>query len=165
MEKNIITYFISSVNRTSDSSGAYNCFIELGPLGENYDNFYCKCISLNMNVNTLQANHPVTYILVADDLAENGYKTYGGTNNLSNNQIPLGWINTDNTNAIMQSGEGSQFKVKNLRQKRKIRFRFCDEQLVFEGEHEDPVTAGLFNYTYFDADTEWNCVLLLQPID
>jgi hypothetical protein len=151
-DHNNITYFISSVNRISGD--AWNCEIELGPVGENFDNFYCKCIGFNMNANTLQAGHPINYILVAENLSENGYKTYqAGTNNLENNEMPIAWLNTDNANSIMQSGEGSQFVIKNLRQKRRIRFTFRDENLTIE------------DGTYFNGShiTEWSCILLLHP--
>jgi hypothetical protein len=67
--------------------------------------------------------------------------------------MPIAWLNTDNANSIMQSGEGSQFVIKNLRQKRRIRFTFRDENLNIE------------DGTYFNGThaTEWSCILLLHP--
>lgn len=150
MKKDIITYFISSVNRASGD--AYDCYINIGPIGENFDKYYCKCIAFNMNVNTLVAGHPQTYTLVVSDLAENGYRTFAsGTNSLLNNEMPIAWLNCDNTGSVMASGEGAHFIVSNLRQQRRIRFRVCDDLLNFE------------DGTYFNG-TEWNCVLLLEPI-
>lgn len=53
---------------------------------------------------------------------------------------------------MMNSGEGAHFIVKNLRQKRRIRFRLYNDVMVPE------------NGTYTTATTNWSCVLLFKPI-
>jgi hypothetical protein len=145
------TYFITSVNNVSGGE-CNDCLIDLGPIGENYDSYYCRCIAFNMNVDTLVANGPTLYYLVADDLAENGYNTHAaGTESLTNRQCVLGWM-TNDTDGSMNTGEGAHFIIKNLRQKRRIRFRLYNEQFI-------PADG-----TYVQAATVWSCVLLLKPI-
>lgn len=149
---NTFTYFISSANRVTGTE-CNDCEIEIGPIGDNYDEYYVQCVAFCMNVNTLVAGGPTIYYLVADDLAENGYKSYlAGTNNLTNRQIVLGWLTNNPTSGIMNSGEGAHFIIKNLRQKRRIRFRLYNDLL----QPEDG--------TYTQATTNWSCVLLLKPL-
>ena len=150
-EHNTITYFVSSVNRVSGTE-CNDCDIIIGPVSENYDSYFCECVSFHINVTSLAANHPDTYYLVADGLAENGYKTHApGTNSLKSDQIVLGWSNNDPNNTF-SSKSGSKFIIKNLRQRRQIRFRLYNGQL----QPEDG--------TYTQATTNWSCILLLTPI-
>ena len=83
---------------------------------------------------------------MADDLAENGY--FSG---LSSNQCILGTL-TKGPNGIMTSGEGSHIRIKNMRQRRNIRFRLY-------GPDMQPVDP-----TEFGAGCYWSCVLLFTPI-
>ena len=87
------------------------------------------------------------YHLVADNLTENGY--FSG---LNSGQCILGTLTTNNNFGIMASGEGSHIIVKNMRQKRRIRFRLYGPDMKPIPSTETPIG----NY--------WTCTLLFTPI-
>ena len=152
---NTFTYFISSINRVSGTE-CHDCEIEIGPVSENYDSYYCECISFNMEISTIlqSINAWDTYYLVADRLAENGYNTRAaGTTSLQSDQFILGSITVEPANhSYLRSDTRTKFIIKNLRQKRRIRFRLYGSNLQPE------------NGVYTQPDTDWSCVLLLTPI-
>jgi hypothetical protein len=147
---NTFTYLISSANRLSGTCN--DCEIEIGPVSENYDKFYCKCIGFNFNVDVLTNDtsgnpHPAMLNLVVEDFADNGYST-----SFKSNQMPIAWISCDNANGFLSSGEGAQFLCKNLRQKRRLKFKLYGESMT------------LLNPAHLVATSNWFAVLLFQPI-
>jgi hypothetical protein len=137
------TYAISSVSGIG--ALANDEIIDIGPLRENYDSYYVKCIAFTINGSTLLSPAGF-YHLVADDWAENGY--YG----LRSNQAILATLNTVASIASMTSGEGSHFIVKNMRVRRQIRFRLYLPTLL-------PVPNNQVQGT-----TQWNALFLFTPI-
>lgn len=140
------TYVISSANAVSGD--AENCYIDLDPLPQNYEWYSVQCTGFIMNCESLAVGHPQYVLLVADDLAEDGY--YQG---FDSNQCVLSYLNTDDTISQMTSGEGSLFKVKNFRQKRRIHFSLYEPDLT-------PM-AGVVDDS---ATTYWCISLLFTPI-
>ncbi len=137
------TYSISSTQGTGNL--ANDKIIDIGPLRENYDNYYVRCIGFSINSSTLTTPSGF-YHLVADDLAENGY--YG----LQSNQCILGTLSTGTNIGVMTTGEGSHVIVKNMRAKRQIRFRLYGPDLL-------PVPNAQIQATTF-----WTALLLFTPI-
>jgi len=137
------TYAISSHSGTG--ALANDKIIDIGPLRENYDTYYVKCIGFTINGSTLLSASGF-YHLVVDDWAENGY--YG----LQSNQAIVATLNTVASIATMTTGEGSHFIVKNMRARRQIRFRLYTPQLT-------PVPNA-----QVQATTYWNALFLFTPI-
>ena len=140
------TYTITSASGDIDGLTAEDVTINIGPLRETYEYYYVSCTSFGITTNSL-TGASAYYHLVADDLAENGY--FAG---LNNNQCILGTLYTTVNIGCMTSGEGSHIKVKNMRQKRQIRFRLY-------GPDMQPIdTAQCTDGTY------WSATLLFTPI-
>jgi hypothetical protein len=140
---NTFTYTISSTQGTGTLCN--NTIINIGPLRENYDNYYVQCVGFSINSTSLVSPSGY-YHLVCDDFAENGY--YG----LKNNQCILGTLSTSVNIGTMTTGEGSHFMVKNMRSQRQIRFSLYGADML-------PVPDGeLQNTTY------WCAMLLFTPI-
>ena len=141
------TYTISSANATSGN--AEDCYINLRPLPYNYEYYNVQCTGFIMNCESMdQATMPNYVHLVADDLAENGY--YQG---FDSNQCIVSYLLTDANISQMTSGEGSIFRVKNMRQQRRIRFRLYAPDLT-------PL-SGVVD----DSDTTYWCIsLLFSPV-
>jgi hypothetical protein len=147
---NTFTYLISSVDRVSGDCN--DCEIEIGPISEDYDKFYCKCIAFNFNVDVLTADdlanpHPAMLNLVVEDFADNGYST-----SFKSNQMPIAWISCDDANGFLSSGEGAHFQCHNLRQIRRLKFKLYGESMT------------LLNAEHLVATSNWFAVLLFQPI-
>ena len=140
------TYTITSASGDIDGTSAEDVTIPIGPLKENYEYYYVQCTSFGITSTTLSGASPY-YHLVADDLAENGY--FAG---LNNNQCNLGTLYTVVNIGCMASGEGAHIMVKNMRQRRQIRFRLY-------GPGMQPIPASQCpNGTY------WSATLLFTPI-
>lgn len=137
------TYSISSTQ--GEGTLANDKIINIGPLRENYENYYVKCIGFSINSATLISPSGF-YHLVVEDFAENGY--YG----LQSNQAILGTLSTGTNIGVMTTGEGSHFLVKNMRSRRQIRFRLYGPDL-------QPVPDGEIRDTTF-----WTALLLFTPI-
>jgi len=140
------TYTITSSSGDINGSTAEDVNIEIGPLKENYEYYYVECTSFCITGNTL-FNPSQYFHLVADNLSENGY--FSG---LNNNQCILGSLNTNTNICLMTSGEGSHILVKNMRQKRNIRFRLY-------GPNMTPINASECT-----DGTYWSATLLFTPI-
>ena len=139
-------YMITSATGDSNGQSAEDVTIDIGALQENYEYYYVKCISFGITSSTLSGASPY-YHLVADNFAENGY--FAG---LNSNQCILGTLYTVVNIGCMPSGEGSHIIVKNMRQKRQIRFRLYAPDMT-------PVPAAQCpNGTY------WSATLLFTPI-
>lgn len=149
------TYFISSNNKIS-GVGCYNCDINIGPVGMDYDTYLVECTNITLNTGTLDPGiitESDYYFLVADNLAEHTYNTYAtGTNSFNSSQIILGAVRThSNANECIYT-KGTQFIVKNLKQVRRINFKLYDVKFTEE------------DGSYTTNDTIWTCTLLFTPL-
>ena len=140
------TYTITSATNDPTGANAEDVTIDIGPLKENYEYYYVQCTAFGITASTLAAPR-FYYHLVADNLTENGY--FAG---LKNNQCILGSLVTNANIGIMTSGEGSHILVKNMRQKRQIRFRLFGPDML-------PIPAA-----QCPDGTYWSATLLFTPI-
>lgn len=142
------TYTLSSGE--GEGTLANDLTFELLPLKENYDVYMVQCTNFAITTSNLVTPEPY-YHLVADDFAENGYFI-----GLNNNQCILGTLNTSNNVATMTHGEGSVFIVKNMRGRRRVRFRLYTPSLQVVPDAQLLPASGRVVY--------WTATLLFTPI-
>ena len=127
---NSFTYVISSNDRTNDTAVLTNTYdIDFGGFHESYQTYHIEVLNVILTEST--ANGKAVFLLVANDLADNGYFCTASLNTSKNSAltkptiiaiIPL------NVSMDMYNGGsgGISFIVKNCRFKRKIRFKLIN---------------------------------------
>ena len=157
---NSFTYIISSNDRTNSIGTNTNTYdIDFGGFNENYETYNIEILSVLLTENTLETNS--TLLLVANDLAYNGYFCVGSLNTSKNSAltkptiiaiIPL-LANVDMHN----SGSGGiSFVVKHCRLKRKIRFKLINK------DYTDAISGTDINV---NAETKWYITMRCTGIE
>lgn len=128
------TYVISSNDRTNSIGTNTNTYdIDFGGFSSNHETYLFEVLNILLSGQTLDGNNML--ILVANDLADNGYFCSASLNTSSNALISrptiVGFIPLVSTVDMFNSGSGGiSFVVKNCRIKRKIRFKLIKSNFV-----------------------------------
>ena len=158
---NSFTYIISSSDRTNSIGTNTNTYdIDFGGFNSNCNDYSIEILNVLLSENTLQANSML--ILVANDLADIGYFCPASLNSSKNaglvrptiiGLIPL-LANID----MFNSGSGGiSFIVKNIRIKRRIRFK------ILLQDYTDAVSGTDINVGGFE--TKWYITMRVSPIE
>ena len=116
---NPFTYTISSTTNLVDF--ANDVTLDVGPFYGEYTEYELKCTNFLLTASEI-TNMSEYALLVVDDWAENGYCQGLGSNQL----IVCSFRTNIAKNQILNE---SIFTVKNMRQRRTVRFRFYDNML------------------------------------
>ncbi len=158
---NSFTYIISSNDRINDTAELTNTYdIDFGGFHENYESYHIEVLNVMLTENTAQAAS-ITLLLVANDLADNGYFCTASLNSSRNPAltkptiiaiIPL----TANVDMYNSGSGGISFIVKNCRFKRKIRFKLINR------DYTDCISGTHINM--LDNETRWYLTMRVTGI-
>lgn len=115
------TYVISSANATVGQ--ANDCYINVGGIGNEFDQFQVQCIAFNITGTNLAVDIDNYCNLVVSNFSENGYFGIGGS------ECILATISTNDNISQLTSGAATVFKVKNMHTVRNLRFRLFGPNL------------------------------------
>jgi hypothetical protein len=148
MQANQFTYTVNSINKYNAHPTIHQFAINFGNFGSEYDNFQVQCTSILINIGEL-VTKPYYISLSARNLAEQSYCSA-----LNSNECILGAVTTSsNGGGILNSAEGSIFRVQNVRIAREIVF-------TLRGLDLNPLTTQQAPH-----DTIYiQCTLLFTPI-
>ena len=155
------TYVISSSDRTNSIGTNTNTYdIDFGGFNSNCNDYSIEILNVLLSENTLQANSML--ILVANDLADIGYFCPASLTSSKNATLVrptiIGLIPLIAGIDMFNSGSGGiSFVVKNVRIKRRIRFKILLQDFT------DAVSGTDINIGGFE--TKWYITMRVSPIE
>ena len=155
------TYIISSSDRTNSIGTNTNTYdIDFGGFNSNCNDYSIEILNVLLSENTLQANSML--ILVANDLADIGYFCTASLNSSKNSGLVkptiIGFVPLLANIDMFNSGSGGiSFVVKNIRIKRRIRFKILKQDYTDAIDGTDINIAG--------AETKWYITMRVTPIE
>ena len=111
------TYTITSVNAIGNAN---DCYITLPTINDNHNSYFVDVINFKINADTIQSGQHRYINLYAYNWAENGYSGYYKYTDRVLVAAP--YIKNEN-NPNFFAGNGSVFKISNMKQQRQIRFK------------------------------------------
>ena len=155
------TYIISSSDRTNSIGTNTNTYdIDFGGFNSNCNDYSIEILNVLLSENTLQANSML--ILVANDLADIGYFCPMSLTSTKNAGLVrptiIGLVPLLAGIDMFNSGSGGiSFVVKNVRIKRRIRFKILLQDFT------DAVSGTDINVSGFE--TKWYVTMRVTPIE
>ena len=155
------TYIISSNDRTNSTGTNTNTYdIDFGGFYSNCNDYYIEILNVLFSENTLQSNSML--FLVANDLADVGYFCPASMNSSKNSGLVkptiIGLVPLLANIDMFNSGSGGiSFVVKNIRIKRRIRFK------IILQDYTDAISGTDINIA--GAETKWYVTMRVTPIE
>ena len=144
---NPFTYTITSANL---GSSAHDVKLDVGPFYGECEEYQLQCTLFLINATKITT--PSEFVLVViDDWAENGYCQGFGSNQV----VVCSFRPSIQKNQILNE---STFTVKNMRQKRQIRFRF------YNNLQQVLINDGSADSSNIDALCTWQMSFIVTPI-
>ena len=158
---NSFTYIISSNDRVNSVGTNTNTYdIDFGGFHSNCNDYHIEILNVLLSENTLQSNSML--LLVANDLADIGYFCPASFNPSKNAGIVrptiIGLVPLLANIDMFNSGSGGiSFVVKNIRVKRRIRFK------ILKQDYTDAIDGTDINVGGFE--TKWYVTMRVTPIE
>jgi hypothetical protein len=155
------TYIISSSDRVNSVGTNTNTYdIDFGGFNSNCNDYHIEILNVLFSENTLQANSML--ILVANELADIGYFCPASLNSTKNSALVrptiIGLVPLLANIDMFNSGSGGiSFNVKNIRIKRRIRFK------ILLQDYTDAVSGTDINVA--GAETKWYITMRVSPME